>query len=83
MNQKLDGKTLTKTLSGVSINETSFSFMKVVEDFIPNQPEQDAMNELLYGKQKIYTLKENDYFIWASVPQILADRVNSNNKIKG
>lgn len=80
MNEKFAGKTQSKTLSGVSINETSFSMVHLIEDLVPEQPGMDAMNELFYGTQKFYSLEENGYFIWATVPQILADRVNSNNK---
>jgi hypothetical protein len=77
---KFDGKTQSKSLSGVAIDETSFSVLNLMTDFMPKQKGIDEMNEMFYGTQKIYTMEENGYFVWASVPQILSDRANSNNK---
>lgn len=77
---KLAGKTQSKSLSGVSIDETSFSVSAIMKDFMPEGEDLAQMDDMLYGTQKIYTMQENGYFVWASVPQILADRVNSNNK---
>lgn len=80
LHEKFDGKTQSKSLSGVSIDETSFSINALMKDFMPEDNDLDQMNEIFYGTQKIYAMEENGYFVWASVPQILADRVNSNNK---
>ena len=80
LNEKFDGENLEKTLSGVAINELSFSLSNLVKDLIPDEPGMDTMKDVFYGKQRIYTAEENGYFVWASVPQILADRANSTNK---
>ncbi len=79
-NTKFDGQTLSKSLSGVSIDQTSFSMLNLMKDFMPKGEDIDQMSEIFYGKQKFYSMQENGYFVWASVPQVLADRVNSNNK---
>jgi hypothetical protein len=77
---KFNGKMETKSLSGVAIDQTSFSVMNIMKEFIPEGKELDQMDDMLYGTQKIYTMEEQDYILWASVPQILSDRANSKNK---
>ena len=80
LENKFEGKTQSKSLSGVLIDETSFSLLHIIDDLMPKQEGIEMMNDIFYDKQKIYTMEENGYVVWASVPQILADRVNSNNK---
>jgi hypothetical protein len=77
---KLKGKTQSKSLAGVSIDETSFSLIELMKQFAPKDANKEMMDELFSGKQKIYTQEENGYILWAAVPQILADRGNSQNK---
>lgn len=80
MRNKLDGQTQSKSLSGISIDETSFSLTALIKEFLPDDEDTKKLDEIFDGKKKIYSSIENDYFIWAAVPQILADRSNSNNK---
>lgn len=78
---KLQGQTQSKSLAGVSIDETSFSMIELMKQFMPKDKGSEKLDELFYGKQKIYTQEENGYVVWAAVPQILADRSNSKNKL--
>jgi hypothetical protein len=81
--KKLQGQTQSKSLAGVSIDETSFSLMEFFKQFAPDDPaftDSKEITDIFYGKQKIYTQNENGYILWAAVPQILADRGNSQNK---
>jgi len=80
LHEKFDGKTQTKSLSGVSIDETSFSVAAMMKNFMPQDAKLENIDEMFYGVQKIYTMQQNEYILWASVPQVLSDRINSNNK---
>ena len=81
LHTKLNGKTIEKTLAGVAIEETSFSLFELLKQFEPlDDNDSELLGEIFYGNQKLYTQEENGYFLWAAVPQILADRANSNTK---
>ena len=77
---KLQGQTQSKSLAGVFIDETSFSIVELMKQFMPSDKDKKSMDDMFYGKQKIYTQEEDDYVLWAAVPQVLADRENSKNK---